>query len=240
MLGKIIVYIALWLAGSFSLFAAPIDTLTFGEIFVQHNKFPGENYYVKSSKLYQNVTISYKDVLQLQSKEGLLQYYYIQLGSGKSAVLHIILERQAKKELSDQPRQYDLFINLGDSIAEVTTFDNVDSVIYFFPNGSFPQEQRYGRALNGQISISEPKADSREKVGVAGALDIQFDFPAFAADEYEHFHLKGDLRVPQANLFKGGVTGFERTKKQRGQYTRNILIAIGLTAIITAAVLLPN
>ncbi len=240
MIGKIVVSIALCLAGSFSLFAAPTDTLTFGKIYVQHDDLPGENYFVKSSKLYQNVAIGYKDVLQLQSKDGLYQYYYTQLSSGKSAVLHIILERQTKMTQTDQPRQYDLFVNLGDSIAEITTFNNADSAIFFFPNGTFPREPRYGRALSGQISISEPAADSREKIGVSGALDIQFEFPAFSADQYDLFHLKGDLRVPPANLFKGGVTGFEKTRKQRGQYTRNILIAIGLTAFIAAAVLLPD
>ena len=229
------IIVAVCCMAAIQLWAAP-DSTNFGQVTLQVNDAPVQTFRAKSSKLYRNVAIEFQDVLQVQSKSENHQYYYAQFSEGESSVLHLIIESDSLPSDKMVPANYDIYIDLGKNFAGTVDLATRDSAVFVFPNGKFPENEMYSSNQSGTISID----DTEQAYGVSGAFNTTFNFPSMNAAGMDTYKLQGELVIPNQNLITGGKTGFLKPGMKRGQYTRNILIAVGLAAAITALVFIPQ
>lgn len=202
---KLKLCIALLIALTFSCIHAQDNSENLGELSVKIGDAVAHNYQVEKIGFYENVSVRYDTTLQVRNDNGMQFYYYPQLHPGEDYYLHLMLATEAADV--NLPK-YEVFINLGNEIADSITynFDGADSSIFFMENSEFTTNQIYASNQNGSLSLKKRMFNT----GIDANMQSRFDLQGVDGQS-SSVEIAGDLFIAKNELQSGDATNISPT-----------------------------
>jgi len=212
-------------------FVFPTVTLAkdknFGDISLRIDQADSINMDVQMAFLYRNVSIRYDSTILIQNPESSKILLYPQVSKGDENVLRIIIGKIEDKN----PTFFDLFVVLGDTVLDSTSWYGEEDKIFITYNGVLKAEKTQSEDINGYVILE------RDKNGeyVAGNINLELSVPLFnSQDLANRLYMKGsfDLAVGDFRELTVGQNISDIEKKQKKR--QNLYLAIVFTVFLIA------
>jgi hypothetical protein len=212
----------LFLISSQAFLSAQDSELSFGSVQMQVDSGEGETYYIKSAVLYQNATVNFDTIVQIQSDSSNEILYYPQILEGEDNILRLILAL-------NEDSFYDVIFNLGDSLGDAIVFDAADSRVFFRYEGRLSNFEQHTKNLNGRILITQPASSEKQ---ISGELDTSFELPLDKASaRISTVKLSGTFSVYFGEFRSVSLATGSPLKENKKKYANNLVVALMLVAI---------
>ncbi len=200
------------------------EKVDFGRLRVKIDQQPSETFEIKGSIILENVTLKFDTTVFLQDPKQLEVLYYPQFASGKGNWLVLIL--------SKDKRQYDFYLDLGDSLTPSIHWEKARQKIYFIPNSQLMKTAPLSDNISGTVSLDL----QNQKKEIPVSLNLEFDLiPPGASGNIQHVTLSGDFTIYRGTFREASVASVAALK-EKGKKQRNnlfiVLIMAGLMIII--------
>jgi hypothetical protein len=203
-------------------------TKEFGEISIQIDDADSLKLDVQMALLYNNVEVDYDSTILIQSSDGSKIMLYPQVASGSQSVLRIIIGK-----IEDQnPRFYDMFVVLGDTVTDYVEWKSDREKIFVTYNGILKSEKSLSEDINGSIIFDR----NNEGEIISGRIQLNLLFPLFeGTNEVNRLRLKGSFELAVGDyrdLTLGkNISDLEKKKKKRSNLYLAIVFSVFLVAI---------
>ncbi len=219
-------YFLFVLVAGWGVFTRPLmaEKLDFGYLTIKFDQEPSETFPIKGSIILENVTLKFDTTVILQDPKRTEILYYPQFSTGKENWLVLILKKDK--------RQYDFYLNLGDSLVSPINWEKERQRIFFIPNSQLMKTAPLSDNISGTVAL-DLKNQSNE---IPVSLKLEFDLiPPGASGSIQHVKLNGDFTIYRGTFREASVASVtalkEKEKKQRNNLFI-VLIMAGLMIII--------
>lgn len=204
------------------------DSKRFGEISLQIDDADSLTLDVQLALLYHNVKVDYDSTILIQSPENTKILLYPQVASGDQSVLRIIIGK-----IEDQnPTFFDMFVVLGDTVANSVQWQGDRGKIFLTYNGILKSEKSISEDIQGMILFDR---DNDGEI-VSGSMQLRLLIPLIeGTNKANRLRLKGsfDLAVGDYRELTLGknISDLEKEKKKRNNLLLGIIFTVFLIAI---------
>ena len=189
-----------------------------GEVTLTIDDAPGENLPIANAVLYSGVALAYDTTLQIQSGGETGNYYYPQLEKGNNHILFLLLSRNHLAQ-NGEGDDYEVYVDLGDTLFAPMTFDSNRQRIYLFPNGRLVSSEVFGTGVSGTMALQRDEARGL----LDGDFDLSFSQDLDGSGDNHKIALAGNL---SADLLKGETGSLSKVKAEGKNLRRNISLAV--------------
>lgn len=214
-------FLSLLLLIQFSFLAQGSET-SFGSIKMQIDSGEANTYDINSAVLYQNASVSFDTIVQIQNEMSDEILYYPQILEGKDNILRLILAL-------NEENFYDVIFNLGDSLQDAVVYNAADSKVFLSYDGQLKTFAQRTRNMNGQVLIAEP--DSKQKQ-ISGELNVSFELPLDPESmRVSTINLDGKFDVYIGEFRTVSLATGTPLKEKKKKYVNNLIVAAMLVAV---------
>jgi len=205
----------------FSLLAQESES-SFGTVKMQIDSSEGDTYYIKSAVLYQNASVSFDTIVQIQSEMNNEILYYPQILEGGDSILRLILAL-------NEDNFYDIIFNLGDSLGDTVVYDAADSKVFFSYDGQLNTFEQRTKNMNGQILLTRPISKEKQ---ISGELYTSFELPLDKeSTRISTITLEGAFNVYFGEFRSVSLATGTPLQENKKKYVNNLVVAVVLAAI---------